>query len=82
MPDLFTVEEVNLMCIFNTSSRGTLIVELIEATGNFETGDPQSDAEMLDIAVAVLDKLSKMSDEDFAALELNPAYEDYDEQEV
>jgi hypothetical protein len=76
MPELFTVEEVNLMCIFDMSSRGTLIVELIDATADFE------DAEMLDIAVAVLDKLSKMSDEDFDALELNPIYEDCDEQEV
>lgn len=73
MPDLFTVEEVNLICIFNTSSREALIDELIGATSYFE------DAEMLEIAVAVLDKLSKMSDEDFAVLELNPTYEDYNE---
>jgi hypothetical protein len=76
MPELFTVEEINLMCAFNTESREKLIAELIGATDRFEDG------EMLEIAVAVLERLTKMSGADFAALELNPAYEDYEEQEA
>ena len=59
----FTVEEVNLMCIFNLGDRAGLITELIDATPDF-------DDDMLEIAQSVLQKLSKMSDADFAALEL------------
>lgn len=75
MSEIFTVEEVNLICIFNIGNRETLIAELISATADFE------DVEMLEIAVAVLDKLSQMSDEDFAALELYPVYEDSDDEQ-
>jgi len=74
MNDQFTVEEVNLMCIFDTSDREMLIAELLKALSDF-------DDEMLDIAGVVLDKLSNMSDADFTALELYPAYEDYDEEQ-
>lgn len=69
MPELFTVEEINLMCIFDTSGRDTLIAALTGAMGGFED-------EMLDLAAAVIYRLSKMSDADFDALELYPEYED------
>jgi hypothetical protein len=72
----FTVEEVNLMCIFDTSNRAALMTELAAATRDF------SDEELLDIAENALTKLGKMSDADFAALTLYPEYNDYDEQEV
>lgn len=75
MPDVFTDEEVNLMCIFDTSSRDNLISELNCAIGGFED-------EMLEIAVSVLRRLSEMNDADFAALELYPDYDNYDESEV
>ena len=76
MIEQFTVEEINLICVFNKQNRNELIFELIEAMADFDTGDPQSDGEMLEIAQNALNKVSKMSDADFAALELCPEYGD------
>lgn len=81
MNGMFTVEEVNLMCVFDTASRMNLIQALTEAVTGFDTGDPLSDAEMFEIARSALNKVSKLTDAEFAALELVPEYEDYDEQE-
>jgi len=75
MPERFTVEEINLMCIFDTSGKDRLIAGIINAAEGFED-------EMVEIAEPLIKKLHKMSDEDFAALELYPAYEEYDESEV
>ena len=72
----FNLEEVNLMCIFDTSSRTALIAEITAAIPEFE------EPELTEIAENVLGKLSQISDADFAALELYPEYEDYDETEV
>ena len=77
MNDLFTVEEVNLICIFDTSSRNALIESLTVAIQDFD------EPELTEIAEGVRSRLSIMSDADFAALELYPEYEDYaEEQEV
>ena len=76
MSELFTIEEVNLMCIFDTSKRDALIAELTEAIPDFD------EPELVEIAEGVLDKISTMSDEDFAALNLCPEYEEYDYEEV
>lgn len=78
MNELFTVEEVNLMCIFDTSSRERLISEISAAIGDFDAGDPQSDAEIREIAENALAKLGDMSGAEFAALELCPEYSDND----
>jgi hypothetical protein len=72
MNELFTVEEINLMCIFDTSSREKLIAELTSAIGDFD------DAEMLEIAENVLRKLSDMSDGEYFPLDLFPEYEEVD----
>jgi len=76
MNELFTVEEVNLMCIFNTSSRKLLMTELTAAIGGFD------EPELIEIAETALAKLSEMSNEDFAALDLYPEYGDGEETEV
>jgi hypothetical protein len=76
MTDLFTVEEVNLMCIFDTSGRTALMAELIERITEFD------DDELFEIAHSALEKLSAMSDAEFAALELYPEYGDYETEEV
>jgi hypothetical protein len=73
MNEIFTIEQVNLMCIFDTSSRTKLISEIVGEMKSF-------DDEMLDIAVAVVYKLDEISDEDFSALELYPVTEEYDEE--
>jgi hypothetical protein len=70
----FTVEEVNMICIFDTSSKDALITELTAAVPEFD--EPGLD----EIAQSVLAKLAKMSGADFDALELYPEYEDYDEE--
>ena len=74
MFEQFTVEEVNMICIFDRSSKDALITELTAAMPEFD--EPGLD----EIAESVLAKLAKMSDADFAALELYPEYEDYDEE--
>ena len=76
MFELFTIEEVNLMCVFDTSSRDALIAELRLCIPTID------EPEMTEIAESSLAKLNKMTGAEFAALELYPVYEDYDEQEV
>jgi len=75
MFERFTVEEINLMCIFDTSGKDRLIAEIITAAEDFED-------EMVEIAESLIKKLHKMSGADFAALELYPEYEEYKESEV
>jgi hypothetical protein len=72
MFEQFTVEEINLMGIFDADSRAALITEL-------ETALPDlSEPELIEITENVLAKLRKMSDADFDALELYPEYGDFD----
>jgi hypothetical protein len=75
MEELFTAPEINLMCIWGANSRNELIFELIDAITDFE------DDELFEIAQKALNKVSKMSDADFAALDFYPIYDD-DETEV
>jgi hypothetical protein len=74
MFEQFTVEEVNLICIFDTSSRDALIAGLCAALPDFD------EPELAEITESVLGRLATMSDTDFDALELCPEYEDYDEE--
>ena len=76
MFEQFTVEEINLMCIFDTSGRSRLISELTEATQGFDN------PELAEIATNVLKKLNDISDLEFATIELYPEYGDNDETEV
>jgi hypothetical protein len=69
MNELFTVEEINLMCIYDTSSREKLMAELVGAIKVL-------DDDILDMAVSVIYRLDEMSDADFAALELHPEYDE------
>ena len=73
----FTVEEENLMCIFETGSRKNLLNILREALKN-----DVYDLELREIYANTIAKLEKMSDEDFAALDFYPAYFDDEETEV
>lgn len=72
----FTVEESNLMCIYNTGSRADLLSELTEMQSHLAADE----TELLALTKTVMDKLSVMSDEEFESLscELIP---DFEEQE-
>jgi hypothetical protein len=72
----FTVEEINLICFFDTSARDALIQDLIAAIDGFE------DDEVFETAQSALNKVTKMSGEDFAALDFYPIYDDDEETEV
>ena len=64
----FTVEEENLICIYDTTSRAALMNGIRAATPDYEEDD------MREIAENVLRKLDGMSDEEFAAIVFSPAY--------
>ena len=58
----FTNDEMNLMCIYDTGSR----IGLIDALSEMRK----------ELTDSVLNKLSAMSDEDYAKLELYPDFDD------
>ena len=68
----FTFEEMNLLCIYNTGSRGGLIEALKEMRGELSP----EEAELRKLTDSALEKLQAMSDAEFAELELFP---DFDE---
>jgi hypothetical protein len=60
--DKFTVEEINLMCIFNTGNRAALTNDL--TAGLRDVYEP----EMKCIFNSTLDKLATLADDDFAEI--------------
>jgi len=70
MTDKFTVEEVNLMCIYCTNDRKRLIGELTAGL-NF-VGDP----EMIELFGNTIEKLELITDAEFAEIGLYAADED------
>ena len=68
---IFTFEETNLLCIYNTGSRAGLIEALTEMRGELsleETG-------LWELTDSALSKLQAMTDKEFAQLELYPDFE-------
>lgn len=66
----FTFEEMNLMCIYNTGSRESLMRELREMRGYIGADQP----ELLAMTDSALQKLENISDEEFTKLELFPDF--------
>ena len=62
----FTVEEINLMCCFNTSSRKRLIDDMKSVTLNNTDGD------IAELMYKTVQKLETMSDAEFDALYIAP----------
>ena len=62
----FTVEEINLMCCFNTSSRKRLIDDMESVTLN------NKDGEIAELMHKTVRKLEAMSDAEFDALYIAP----------
>ena len=69
---MFTNDEINLMCIYNTGTREGLIAELTQMRGYL--GTEETDLQVL--TDSVLGKLRNISDAEYAALDLFP---DFDE---
>lgn len=67
---MFTYEEINLMCIYDTSSRKKLIAELTKMRKYLEPDE----AEILELTDSAIRKLEKISDDEFAELELVPDF--------
>ena len=74
MVEQFTVEEINLICIFDTESKAALSQELLDAIPHFD------EPELVELAENLLHRLDKMDDAEFATLSLFPEYEDYYEE--
>ena len=62
----FTNDEMNLMCIYDTGSRTGLMNALSEMRKELSTDE----VELRELSDSTLNKLSAMSDEDFAKMEL------------
>lgn len=67
----FTNDEMNLMCIYNTSSRAGLM----EALANMKKYLEKDETELLELTESALSKLGRLSDEDFEKLELVPDFD-------
>ncbi len=65
--DKFTVEEVNLMCVFEGQDRMGMIADIKNVIPHIE------DSGMVELAGQVLGKLEAMSDEEFAEVTLEAA---------
>ena len=60
----FTVEETNLICIYNTGTRTGLIAELSEIKNHLEDDETQ----LLELTQKVISKLTSMKDEEFDSI--------------
>lgn len=67
----FTNDEMNLMCIYNAGSR-TGLMDALTAMKQYLESDEK---DLMAMTESALDKLSRMSDEDFATLELVPDFD-------
>lgn len=67
----FTFDELNLICIYNTGNRQGLIDALAEMHGYLEADE----TELRELTDSVLDKLRRMTDTEYAELELFPDFD-------
>ena len=68
----FTNDEMNLMCIYDTGSRTGLMNALSKMRKELSTDE----VELRELTDSTLNKLSAMSDEDYANMELYPDFDD------
>ncbi len=62
--DKFTVEEINLMCVFEGQDRTGMIADIKNVIPHIQ------DSDMVELSKQVLEKLEAMSDEEFADVAL------------
>ena len=60
----FTVEETNLMCIYNIGSRTDLLSELSAMQKHLQADE----TELLDLTKSVIEKLNVMNDTEFESI--------------
>ena len=72
----YSLEETNLMCIYDCTTRSGLIDELEAAMEYVD------DPEMLQLIEQTIDKLNRTTDTQFVELPLVPAWEDADEADI
>ena len=65
--DKFTVEEINLMCVFEGQDRTGMIADIKNVITHIQGND------MVELAEQVLGKLEAMSDAEFAKVALEAA---------
>lgn len=65
--DKFTVEEINLMCVFDGQDRTSMIADIKNVIPHIQ------DSDMVELSKQVLEKLEAMSDEEFAEVALEAA---------
>jgi BMFP domain-containing protein YqiC len=70
----FTVEEVNLLAIFQKTSKASMVRELREMEAEIK------DPEMKEIMKSAISKLEQVTEEEFASLEFFPA--DYEKDDM
>ena len=75
IPEKFSVEELNLMCIFDTANREALRNELVTALHDIY------EPEMIELFGSTLEKLDTLTDEEFTAVGFYIA-DDFDEDDV
>ena len=68
---MFTNDEINLMCIYNTGTRESLIAELTQMRGYLGA----EETELLVLTDSALGKLRNMSDAEYAGLDLLPDFD-------
>ena len=67
----FTNDELNLMCIYSAGGNRADLVEKLTEMKHYLEND---ETELLALTESALNKLSKMSDEEFEKLELYPDF--------
>ena len=65
--DKFTVEEINLMCVFEGQDRTGMIADIKNVITHIQ------DSDMVELAEQAIGKLEAMSDEEFAGVALEAA---------
>ena len=65
--DKFTVEEMNLMCVFEGQDRTSMIADIKNVIPHIQ------DSDMVELSKQVLEKLEAMSDEEFVEVALEAA---------
>ncbi len=69
---MFTNDEINLMCIYDTRTREGLIAELAQMRNYLD----MEETELLALTDSALDKLRLMSDAEYSAAKLFPDFDD------